>query len=515
MPQCPICSHSVADQRGLAAHFRHQADTHPDYKQWKADQRWAGKVEGEDYVVCLECGHRAASLARHLKASHGITANEYRARYGDVLIRPTKVTAKRSKAIRERGGGFGKGETKEVTCLVCGAVWRGSKFLVPGTHDLRCEACREAADEAVWASQTEGVDYVVCLDCGHRAENLTSHIQVAHPGYRDDYPDAPIVALDSAVRDKTALQGRRLSDETRQKMSKNAGRWNKGLTKETHPSMARISEKRMGQPSWSKGLTAADDPRLVETARKLRFYVGENRPWDNGQAVNLTLADFEPFMDGRGCVDHHKVIEATGISWVTVRKYIVDLGLAQSRRYVEDAADDRTIRLDKGTLEGFQLGNGKVSIGKAMSVTGHAFKVIKRECLRHGLPTFHRHIRQTLCLDAVSEALGGEPYQSEWESKRFTNPPTGRRFRFDGYFPDLGLIVEFQGHQHYTFPNAFMIDESYRPNWEAMVERDRVKREMIQAAPDLIWFEVRGDEPFRDVSYLRGRLVEVLGYPVA
>jgi len=28
--------------------------------------------------------------------------------------------------------------------------------------------------------------------------------------------------------------------------------------------------------------------------------------------------------------------------------------------------------------------------------------------------------------------------------------------------------------------------------------------------PDLIWFEVREDEPFTDVMYLRGRLKEVL-----
>jgi len=45
---CPICGARVANVRGLASHFRHQADTHPDYKKWQDDRRWEGKVEGED-----------------------------------------------------------------------------------------------------------------------------------------------------------------------------------------------------------------------------------------------------------------------------------------------------------------------------------------------------------------------------------------------------------------------------------------------------------------------------------
>ena len=79
-------------------------------------------------------------------------------------------------------------------------------------------------------------------------------------------------------------------------------------------------------------------------------------------------------------------------------------------------------------------------------------------------------------------------------------------FRFDGYFPDFGLIVEFHGHQHYIFPNAYMINESYLPDYIALRERDRIKRELINASPDLLYLEVLEDEPYTDVSYLRGRL---------
>ena len=513
---CPVCGLQVVGEGGLAGHFgrRRKAgdEAHIRYQDAQREARWASVTQGVDYVVCLVCGHRSKSLARHLKAAHGITADQYRAQYGrDVQIRSLKVERAMSDAARTRDGGHGTGEVKSVTCPGCGTPHDVSKFL-GWMHDSRCPSCQQKAEDTRWADKFEPEDYVTCLECGYRAENLTSHIQNAHPGYRQQHPKALMVALSSAIRDKSVLRGRRLSDETRQKMSENAGRWNKGLTKEDHPSIARSSKKMLGRPSWSKGLTAAEDPRLAETARKLKFYTGENRPWDNGLAANLTLKDFEPFMDADGCVDHHRVTEVTGVSWITVRKYIVDLGLAQTRRYVRNAADDRTIRLDKALLEQFKLKNGKVSIGKAMSVTGHHYPVIKRECDRHGLPTFHRHIRQILCLDAVSKALGDVPYEMEWSSMRYTNPPTGRRFRFDGHFllPDAThLIVEFQGHQHYTFPNAFMIDESYLPEYEALRERDRIKREMVQASSGFHYLEVTEDEPYRDVSYLQGRLVSL------
>lgn len=460
MLECPVCSFPVVDARGLAVHFRHWTITHPDYKQWKEDQRWAGKVEGEDFVRCLECGHRAATLARHLKAAHGISADEYRAKHGDVLIRPSKVTERRRAAIQ-------KGRTT-------------SEFY-EGFKNVRCPSCGREHE----VHKLSGV--VPCPECKAAEEARKAAERAARP------------------KRTSPLRGRTVPPAVRQKMSENAGRWNKGLTKDTHPSLARAAEKMQGKVSWSKGLTATEDPRLAETARKLRFYTGKDRPWDNGLAANLTLEDFKPFMDVEGRVDHRKVVEATGIAWVTVRKYIVDLGLAQTRRYIEDAAEDHTIRLDKALLEGFKLGNGKVSIGKAMSVTGHVFKVIKRECLRHGLPTFNRTIRQTLCMDAVAAALGGLLYRMEWQSRRFTNPPTGRAFRFDGYFPDVSLIVEFQGYQHYTFPSVYFTEKN-EAGYLAQRERDRVKRELIEAASDLIYFEVREDEPYTDEMYLRGRL---------
>lgn len=41
------------------------------------------------------------------------------------------------------------------------------------------------------------------------------------------------------------------------------------------------------------------------------------------------------------------------------------------------------------------------------------------------------------------------------------------------------------------------------------MERDRVKRGLIEASPDLVYLEVREDEPYEDSMYLRGRLHQV------
>jgi hypothetical protein len=51
-----------------------------------------------------------------------------------------------------------------------------------------------------------------------------------------------------------------------------------------------------------------------------------------------------------------------------------------------------------------------------------------------------------------------------------------------------------------------MTDESYLPVYEAMRERDRIKKFLVEASPDLSYFEVTEDEPFTDVMYLRNRL---------
>lgn len=57
--------------------------------------------------------------------------------------------------------------------------------------------------------------------------------------------------------------------------------WNKGLTKETHPGIARQSEKMKGRPSWNAGLTKETDCRVAENAKAL-VGVKHGVAWNKG-----------------------------------------------------------------------------------------------------------------------------------------------------------------------------------------------------------------------------------------
>jgi len=447
---CPVCGQRVDGERGLSGHFRHQREAgdeaHIQHQAEEEKVRWTGLSEGEGFVQCLECGHRAETLARHLKAVHGITAEEYRARHPGALIRSERLTEIRSQAAKDRVGGSGKGSTKTITCPGCGVGQEVSRFL-GSVHDHRCQECRKKDEEARWASLSEPEDYVTCLDCGYQAENLTSHLQHEHPGYRDRHPDAFVVALGSSVRDKSALRG--------------------------------VS-------------------RSPEFGQKVR----------DAKLLNLIKTDFEPYLESDGTVDHRRAMEGLGCAWPTLKRYMDALGLEPTRKYIEQAVEERLVKLTAEQLEPFKLGNGKVSIAKAVAELGYCNITIKRECHRLGLKWAHGNVSQRKCLDAISEALGGLIYEEEWKRRAFVNPVTGHRFRFDALFPDVGLVVEFQGKFHYTFPSHIFHDDSYRSEYNKLRERDRLKREMIEAALDLTYFEVTEDEPYTDVSYLRGRLVE-------
>ncbi len=60
-----------------------------------------------DYVVCLECGHQGRTLKRHL-ATHGLTAEEYRARWNLSREHPMVAPAyreRRSQLAKQLGLG--------------------------------------------------------------------------------------------------------------------------------------------------------------------------------------------------------------------------------------------------------------------------------------------------------------------------------------------------------------------------------------------------------------------------
>lgn len=308
--------------------------------------------------------------------------------------------------------------------------------------------CRTCRWDAKWAGLKEFEDYVTCLDCGYRAGNLTSHLRHNHVDYRLRHPNAAITARSSPIRDKRAL----------------------------------------------KGITRSQDFRNRVREAKL---------------LNLVRDDFEPFIEPDGTVDFRAMLCVVGCAWPTLRRYIFDLGLRPTQKYRRLAADQRRVSLTPSDLDQYRLANGRVSIAAAMTGLNLSFPTVKRECQRLGLPATSCTLSQAACLKTVSQALGGKPYVTEWSSDLFQTA-SGRLFRFDGFFPEIQLLVEFQGHQHYTFPNAFQRREIDRSDFEAMCERDRRKRALVEAHGGFLFLEIREDEPFKSVEYVRTRL-DLLG----
>ena len=442
------------------------------------------------------------TLARHLKAVHGITADLYREQFPDARIRSEACEANRSAAtVRQHARNPRAGKTKEAICPSC----KTSHVVgLTASTEATCPTCKNnqkvKVDASKWASLQEGLDYVSCLGCDYRADSLISHITNSHPEWVGCYP-GQLVSLNSKIRDKTAIKGVPLTQEVKDKMSLNAGRWNKGLTKDTDLRVRAQSENRKGYPSWAKGYTKETHPSLKASSEKLSLVKIGTRSLTK---IVLTLEDFAPFIDSAGLVDRKAMAVALDVCEPTITANMRALGLSLTKKYAQARAERQIIRLEKEVLEAFALGNGKVVIAKVMSALGHDFAVIKRECDRHGLPTFNHRIRQTQCLEAIARILES-PYFEEWSPRKYVNPPTGRRFRFDGFFPEYNLVVEFHGYQHWEFPSIYIKKPEV---FEALKVRDALKKKLIEAEQGFTYLEIREDEAYDDPDHLTMRLLE-------
>ena len=500
---CPLCAQPVAGQRGLASHFLHNPDNHPNYRIWKDNQKWAGKSEPQDFVTCRECGLRAPALTGHLR-THNITAEGYREKYGSVApLRASGSTQTRNAAIKESRSSDAYRGSKLSPCIKC-----HTKHEIPRTSIATlCPNCRAEEEELRWEDLTLPFDYAECVECGYRAENLTSHIYNAHPTYRTDHPEMVVVALLSPLRDKTLLKGVPLSEETRQRMSDMAGRWNAGLTALTDARVAKCAASIRqtfvdGRAPWSKGLTMVESPILQRAARAQR----ETKRLYTEANPSFRKEDFLPYLDAQGRVDRSRAGSGLGVSHPTVTRWVLHWGLPY-RPLAEILSEAKTVRLTSEELLRFRIGKSqKISLQKASKGLRRGETVIRREAKRNGILIKRGRYKQGLCLSRLSDALGGIPYLEEWSHQGFRNPETDHRFRYDGYFSEIGLVVEFHGYQHYTFPNAFHETEVHH---RKMQQRDAMKRGFVDRDPTLTYFRLREDEPFWDVSYIRGRLVQL------
>src|SRR5260370_26914162 len=60
----------------------------------------------QDYVVCLDCGHRGTTLRRHINSQHGLSRDEYRKRWGlrnDHPLTAPAYSERRSMLAKELG----------------------------------------------------------------------------------------------------------------------------------------------------------------------------------------------------------------------------------------------------------------------------------------------------------------------------------------------------------------------------------------------------------------------------
>src|SRR6516225_2391621 len=62
-----------------------------------------------DYVICLDCGHRGKTLARHIATRHGLSQDEYRQRWGLRSNHPlTAPSYSEHRSTMARARGFGR-----------------------------------------------------------------------------------------------------------------------------------------------------------------------------------------------------------------------------------------------------------------------------------------------------------------------------------------------------------------------------------------------------------------------
>jgi Zn ribbon nucleic-acid-binding protein len=419
-------------------------------------------------------------------------------------------------------------------CPVCNQGCVGVKGLamhLAQVDDTDHSSYQAFQEDEVWVGQEEGVDFVRCLICGHRGVRVDRHVSSEHDlsvvEYRGKFPGAEVqAACLKSVRAESAIRQHQANPR-------------KGLTKEIQcPSCKRT---RLVGLTFAPKMHESRCPDCVELEEELQWstlvegsdYVTCQACGYRAESLVSHIRNAHPELEG----EYQKVFPGTQIvalnssirvkteetrvnmsnsaGWKLGHTKETDPSIARGAEKMAAAMKKirstkfwrsvDLIRLDKDLLSSFKLKNGKISVGKAMAALEHAFVTIQRECKRHGLEVSRKHVREALFLETLSKVLGGVAYEVEWSPEWAVNPATGWLFRYDGYFPELNLVTEFHGYQHWTFPNFYMKDET---QYFALQERDRIKENLIHSDPTLRYFLVREDEPYADPEYLRGRLID-------
>jgi hypothetical protein len=112
--------------------------------------------------------------------------------------------------------------------------------------------------------------------------------------------------------------------------------------------------------------------------------------------------------------------------------------------------------------------------------------------------------REEKCRD-VFESLTGRAYPTirpNW----LVNPKTGKKLELDGYCADLRSAFEYNGKQHYSYPNSFHKTEA---DFDNLIERDQHKMNTCQdygVRLLVIPYDLKDDQLH---DYIKNHLIEI------
>lgn len=378
-------------------------------------------------------------------------------------------------------------------CSVCGLRVDGERGL--SQHFRHRRDAQDAAhmeyeqelEDARWAGKEEGLDYLVCRECGLRLESLTGHILVhglTAPEYRTRH------GADALLRPWKVLDSMRvgmLASPAHQK-GRDVG------TKPIECDDCGVSFL------VSKSFTPSIHDARCDVCKATGNLLEEELRWEGLEEPEDYVRCRQCGYRGANLTSHlqSKHPELVGQYMAVYPGALINAQQSGSRI----GGSSRALGLTKTDLLPYADKKGRVVVAQASEAIGCSWWTVLRYCRLLGIPTRNRLAFQKRVLDAFQAVLD-EPYVWEWAHPDIVNPKTGYRLFFDGYFPGHNLVVEANGKQHYQYVEWW---HKTREQFEYRQKLDVLKaRRLREEGVRLV--VVRYDEPFNDPMYLRGRLV--------
>ena len=192
------------------------------------------------------CGFRSARIDKHLQVVHKINVQEYKSKFGDILSNDLKKTNKENGELSKY---VVDDRIYKHQCSLCTNIITGKNLI--------CVQCKlkkaQIQQEEKFKDKVEGMDFVRCkcnledgTICNWPDVRLTAHIKLHGYNaalYKEHFPEEQLYCY--VIKQKVAFRGV-FSEESKIKMSKSRMGyipWNKGLTKDDHEGLQKISEK--------------------------------------------------------------------------------------------------------------------------------------------------------------------------------------------------------------------------------------------------------------------------------